>query len=127
MYIAATATKNTMEAFIPERFENSPYLLIIETDDGTIKEIFEAKDSKGLHFANMIKQFDCEAVACGIMQKEAFEIVALAGITRCLGTGCSVKEAVYAAMNNMLPYITDFEGGTGCGSHEEANCSHHHE
>ena len=65
-------------------------------------------------------EHDCEAVICGPMEKEAFEIVAGAGVTRYLGSGHTVQHA-YSYMNRYkLELIRDYIGGPGPFGHSHS-------
>ncbi len=129
MLIAAVTGSDDLQSVIPERFEEGKYLLIVESDDNSIHAKYPAEEGRPSFFAEKIVEHNVECVVCGLMQKEAFEPVAAASITRFNGSGLPAAEAVHASVYNMLPYITDFEGGTGCPSneeHSEENCLHHH-
>lgn len=125
MLIAVAASGYDLNAVVPETYEESRYLLIVETDRNTIITVYKQRDEDGLFFADKVLQHDCEALACGRMQKVGFEKVANGSVTRYYASGCTIMEAAFGALENKLPYIVDFEGGTGCGDHSESNCEHH--
>ena len=125
MRIAVAANGMDLTALIPERYEQSTGLVIVETDDYSVVAAFEKQDEEGVFFAEKALEYDCEAIVCGIMQKEGHEIVANGGITRYNGYGFNVKDGARGALLNALPYITDFEGGTGCGSQDGGDCHPH--
>ena len=130
MLIAAVTDSGDLMSRIPERFEEGKYLLIVETDDGSVAAAYAAKEIPVMRFPEKIIEHNVEAVVSGVMTADVFEPVAAASITRFNGAGLTAQEAVHAAVYNMLPYITDHEGGTGCpshGDHSEENCLHHHE
>lgn len=130
MLIAVAANGANSNATVPENYEESSHLLIVETDKNAIITVYTRKDEEGLYFANKTIQHDCEAIACGQMQKEGFEKIAAASVTRYYASGLPVLEAARGALDNVLPLIVDYEGGTGCdesGHSEgrEANCAQH--
>lgn len=122
MLIAVAANGREANAVIPETFEESSDLLIIETDVPKIVAFYKSRDAENLFFAKQTALHDCEAIVCGRMQKPGFEAVASRSITRYYGSGLVPVEAARAAEANMLPFITDFVGGKGCGSHEINRC-----
>ena len=125
MRIAVAANGKDLRAMIPERFEESEALIIVETDDFSVVDIFDKRDDNGVFFADKTVEYDCEAIVCGIMQMEGHEIVAEGCVTRYNGSGHTVEEGAKGALHNTLPYITDYEGGTGCGSQDGGECHLH--
>ena len=82
--------------------------------------IYGKQDPDNLVFARKVVEHDCEAVICGPMEKEAFEIVAGAGVTRYLGSGHTVQHA-YSYMNRYkLELIRDYIGGPGPFGHSHS-------
>ena len=122
MLIAVAANGREANAVIPETFEESTDLLIVETDRPAVVAFYKSRDKENLFFAKQTALHDCEAIVCGKMQKPGFEAIAEKSITRYYGTGLMPVEAAQAAEANMLPFITDHEGGHGCGSHEINQC-----
>lgn len=130
MKIAATADGKNRDAVICPAFETSPYLLIFETDTGEITDIIENNGVDGVKFVNAMVRNNCEALVCGPIQSQAFEMISSACITRYNGVGLHAGEAVWRAETNNLEYIRDYEGGTGCDEHENEEddytmCSEH--
>ncbi len=96
MKIAVAATGNTMEDVVPDTFEESRYLLIVETDDGSC-HVFpnpEAGEGPGLAMAREIISQDCEAVICGSLEKPAYDELMIAQVTRYLGPNLRASEAL---------------------------------
>lgn len=87
MKIAIAANGATLENLIPDTFEESAFLLIVETDDGSFEAFKnpEGQGSIGMAMTREILKQDCEAVICGSIEKEAFEELAAAQITRYMG------------------------------------------
>ena len=128
MKIAVMSDRADLNGVVPDTFETSPVLLLIETDDGTIAQISEGKTAEA--YAAEIAAAGWEAVVCGKhIGKDCFEPIADACVTRYDGTGLPVAAAALAADRGRLPLIPDFEGGTGCGSGtgECGECDHGHE
>jgi len=115
MLIAVMSDRPDESGTVPERFEDAAALLFIETDTKTIAERFSGEAAEA--FASRIAASEAEAVVCGRrIGQICFEPVADACISRYDGTGMSVYEAAFAALDNTIPLIPDFEGGHGCGS-----------
>jgi len=126
MRIAVLSDQKHLEGHVPDTFETSPFVLLIETDDKTLRNAKKCTTPEAL--VKAVIDSGCEAVVCGYHIGEAcFEPIAEEGITRYDGTGLSALTAADAAERNALPLIRDFEGGSGCtagtGSCDEA----HHE
>ena len=107
MKIAIAADGSTLEAMIPETFEESLFLLIVETDDGSY-ETFKnqpAKEGAGLAMVKEIMNHDCEALISGTIEKQAFDKLMTAQVTRYLGTNCKAADALHMMDENRLDFI----------------------
>jgi predicted Fe-Mo cluster-binding NifX family protein len=107
MKIAIAANGNTLEALIPDTFEESAFLLIVETDDGSY-EAFKNPQSKGSAGLAMIKEIlkhDCEALISGTIEKQAFDKLMTAQVTRYLGANCKATDALRLMDENRLDFI----------------------
>lgn len=114
MKIAVMSTLPSPEGVVPDTFETSPALLIVETDDGSIGTI--VCSSKPGDYVNKIIETWCEAVVCGVhIGQECFDPIADESITRYDGAGLNVIEAAMKADRGLLPIIPEYEGGPGCG------------
>ena len=125
MKIAVMSDRADLNGVVPDSFEQSPVLLLIETDDGTLAEVFEGQSAEA--YAQKIAEAGWEAVVCGPhIGRDCFEPIAAACVTRYNGAGLPVGRAALAADRGTLPLIPDFEGGTGCGSGAGAcgDCDH---
>ena len=126
MLIAVATNGSNPGAVVPETFEESTNLLIVETDTDSVLTVYNSHSDDGnLYFAKKTILHDCEAIVCGKMQMAGFEELASNSVTRYYGSGLPAVEAAKAAEQNILPLITDYEGGTGCGSHEVNMCEEH--
>lgn len=125
MIIAVMSSQPTLNGTVPDTFEASPALVLIETDsDGLLWGgiINGTEDAVA-----RILQSECEAVVCGRhIGEQAFTPIADACITRYDGTGMNVLQAAKRADVGTLALIPDFEGGHGCGS-GTGECHHDHE
>ena len=119
-----------IDGLVPATFKESPFLMIIDADKNQIFHVYGKQDPDNLVFAKKVVEHDCEAVICGPIEKEPFEILVKAGVTRYLGSGHTVQKA-YSYMNRYkLELIRDYIGGPGpfghshdfsceCGEEEE--------
>ena len=129
MNIAVTAHGNTLESPVTERFDETENLLIINVDT---MDIIEYKSESGCmsatEMAGLVLKHRCEAVITGALKADAFKILADEQITRYLGTGLTVREALAGMDSNLLILICNPEGEEdGCsGSHQSGECSGHH-
>ncbi len=128
MRIAVLADSPDLKALVPDEYETSPALLVVETDDWSVVATVEGPDNRA-YIAKM-RETDCEAVVCGPhIGQEAFDPIANACITRYQGEGLTVLDAAKKALYNRLPIIREYEGGPGCdsGTHscEEGGCGVH--
>ncbi|MCQ2406054.1 MAG: hypothetical protein MJ067_02415 [Oscillospiraceae bacterium] len=113
MIICSTSTHPDSFGIVPEVFEEAPYLLIFETDDGSLKKV--CSRAKGADFSKETVDCYAEAIVMGEhIGKEAFSPIADASITRYNGAGRRVFEAVQLAVYNRLPIIKEYLGGPGC-------------
>ena len=124
MKIAVMASAVSREAVVPDSFEQSPAVLIVETDTWEIEDSLAAAPAE--HVA-MIIDHRCEAVVCSShIGQECFDPIANESITRYDGAGLNVMEAAVLAEKNRLPIIPEYEGGPGCdpghGTCEEGGC-----
>ncbi len=106
MKIAIAANGATMEDLVPDTFEESAFILIVETDDGSYDAFRnpEEQGSAGLALTREVVKHDCEAVICGSIEKEAFEELAEAQVTRYMGANHRATDA----LNMMEAYQLDF-------------------
>lgn len=123
MKIAITADTEEIDGLVPANFKESSFLMIIDADKNEIFHIYGKQDPENLVFAKKIVEHDCEAVICGPMEKETFEIVAGAGVTRYLGCGHTVQKAYHYMNLYKLDLIRDYIGGPGAFGHSHSgNC-----
>jgi predicted Fe-Mo cluster-binding NifX family protein len=132
MKIAVAANGSTLEDLVPGTFEESPYLLIVETDDGSYEAFKNPEEGggAGLAMTREIIKRDCEALISGTIEKPAFKELMIAQVTRYLAANCNATEALRLMDANQLDFIRvpngevwvphRHDGDTSnCGGHEE--------
>ena len=129
MKIAVMSDGAALSSRVPDCFETSPALLVVETDDQSLCESVQGQPPEEL--AQAVVRSGCEAVVCGPhIGKACFEPIADACITRYNGEGLDVLTAALRADRGTLPIIPEYEGGPGCGSGGgecgECEDGHHH-
>ena len=120
MKIAIASETEEIDGLVPSTFRESPFLMIIDADKNQIFKVYGKQDPENLTFARKVVEHDCEAVICGPIEKEAFEILAGAGITRYLGSGHTVQHAYDYMVRYKLDLIRDYIGGPGAGGHSHS-------
>jgi predicted Fe-Mo cluster-binding NifX family protein len=123
MRIAVAASSPAVDAVVPDTYECSPALLVIETDDMSLVGAVVGPNME--EYYNTIMDYDCEAVVTSSrIGQEAFEPLAKACITRFDGKGLPVLEAAAGALHNRLALVSDYDGGNGCesGTHGCGTC-----
>lgn len=127
MYIAAMTETSGIDGIVSENFAKSKYLLILEAETGEVCAAYSREELDDCGFAGKIVEHDCEAVLCGPIEEAPFIIIADEGcVTRYQASGLSAGEALKQMEEYKLNMITDFIGGTGCGSGDAAHCTHDH-
>jgi len=103
MKVAVTANGRDLSSMVYEAFENSPYLIVFETDDDSF-EVYEE------NFTEVIVKENCEVLITGVIEAPAFEVIAENHITRLVGTSHEVKEAIVMMDRYQLSYIKGYNG-----------------
>ncbi len=132
MKIAVAANGGTLESLVPGTFEESAFLLIVETDDGSYEAFKnpEGQGSAGLAMTREILKHDCEVLISGSIEKPAFEVLVTAQLTRYMGANCRATDALHLMDANQLNFIRVPNGEvwvpyrhdndtSHCGSHED--------
>ena len=105
MIIAAAAKGREFEAIIPEKYEDSSHLIIVETDTMEILRCVENSDGEGMCYVAPMAELWCEAIVCGKIPQTVFSRIADEGISRYNGAGLSVRDALRGAEDNSLPLM----------------------
>ena len=127
MLIAVMSDKADLSGRVPARFEESPALLLVETDGGRLVQACTGEDAAS--YVQRIVASGCEAVVCGShIGKDCFNPIADACVTRYDGAGLDVLAAAYGGDRGTLPIIPEYEGGPGCASGAHTcDCGHDHD
>ena len=105
MLIAAAAQGPGLDAIIPEKYEDSTHLIIVETDSMEILGCHEKQDALGQCFVKPMAECWCEAIVCGKIPREIFTQIADNGISRYNGAGLSAEAGLRGAEDNSLPLM----------------------
>ncbi len=118
MKIAVASDRPDLTGRVPALFAETPYLLIVEADDGRLLQV-AARDADGdASLARRVLHWDCEGILCGPIEEEPFLILAdEGGVTRFLAAGLPAAAALARMEARQLEFIRDFIGGAGCGGH----------
>lgn len=130
MNIAVTSDTQEIDGLVPANFKDSPFLMIIDADKNEIFHIYGKQDPENMVFAKKIVEHNCEAVICGPLEKEPFEYIVEAGVTRYLGCGHTVQKAYSYMLRYKLEMIREYIGGPGEGGHNHSghcDCDGEHE
>ena len=115
MLIAVMSDRAELTGRVPDCFETSPSLLLVETDGDRLIRAFSG--ASAAEYARKIVESGCEAIVCGChIGQECFDPIADACVTRYDGGGREVLAAAHGAENGTLPLIPEYEGGPGCSS-----------
>jgi predicted Fe-Mo cluster-binding NifX family protein len=120
MNIAVAAEGISLESKVSEEFEQCAYLLIVNMDDLSItalKNDESSENKSGEDLAREVLKNNCEALITGKIKPSAFNILADAYVTRFMGAGSSVQNALELMEKNSLQLIKSCEGAEGCGGH----------
>ncbi len=127
MKIAVATTGQQADSMIPSKLSTAKFLFIVDMEDFEVTKIYDAPDlDRDVAFAHFTVEEDCEAIICGQIKKDAFEILFKAGVSRYDGAGKTATEALKRLAAYRLDMITDCIGGTGCvGSQSGGECHEH--
>lgn len=105
MLIAAAVQGKGLDAIIPEKYEDSTHLIIVETDTMEILSCTEKQDALGECFVKPMAECWCEAIVCGKIPREIFTQIADNGISRYNGALLSAQAGLRGAEDNSLPMM----------------------
>ena len=130
--VAVAASGSSMDQWIPDRFDQASYLLILDAESEqileTIQDNREDSMARSLFFSQKVVDYDCEAILCGELEREAFAILAEENcVTRYQASGLSILDSIKQMNAYALPLITDYIGGSGCPDNDPENCALHHD
>lgn len=128
MKIAVAAGSKKADAYIPKKLSTAKHLFIVDMEKFEVLRIYDAEPLKrDVAFAKLVIEEDCEAIICGTINAEAFNILYLAGISRYDGMGKNVTEALKMLGRMELELIRDHVGGSGCAGDSSGGECHDHE
>lgn len=120
MNIAVAADGKSLDSKVSEEFEQCLYLLIVDMDNLGITIIKNNKvpeSSSGENLAREVLKYNCEALISGKINPLAFNILADAYVTRFLGEGNSVQNALELMEKNSLKILKNHAGTDQCSEH----------
>jgi predicted Fe-Mo cluster-binding NifX family protein len=127
MKIAVATSGKKADALIPAILAESEFLFIADMEKFEVLKIYEAEtENRDLAFAKRTVEEDCEAIICGQIEKDAFDILASSCVTRFDGSGKGVTEALKLMNADALPLIRDHIPGPGCPGHRSGGECHDH-
>ena len=129
MRISIAVTENTPKGKIPENLADARYLFIVEAEENQVVHIEDGSRSRqpDVDFAKATLSWNCEAIVCGgDIEREAFDILADAQISRYDGYGLHASQVLKQLYLYQLPLIREYRGGPGCQGHSHAQKDCHH-
>jgi predicted Fe-Mo cluster-binding NifX family protein len=127
MKIAVATGGREATSLIPAYLAEAEFLFIANMDKFEVVQIYEAEeDTRDLVFARRAVDEDCEAIICGQIEKQAFDILSQACVSRYDGAGKSASEALRLLNLYALPLIRDHIGGEGCVAEKSGGECHEH-
>ena len=129
MKIAVATCGKDAASPVAATLAEAAYLFIADMEKFAVLSIYEAEEEdRDMAFARRTVDEDCEAIICGPIEKDAFDILSTACVTRYDGSGKSATEALKLLNLYALPLIRDNIGGSGCvGEHSGGECHEHGE
>ena len=116
MKISVATAGQEARSPVPGELKDAKYLFIVDVDRFEVTEVLPVPAEKpDLWCAEQTVARDCEAILCGKIDKDAFEVLAKASVSRYEATGLDATRAVKAMNAYTLPVIREYTGGPGCG------------
>ncbi|MDD2422504.1 MAG: NifB/NifX family molybdenum-iron cluster-binding protein [Heliobacteriaceae bacterium] len=99
MHIAVTATGQSLDSPVDERFGRARYILIVDPESGLVEAVdnqanVNAAQGAGLNAAQIVVEWQAEWVLTGRVGPKAFAVLKEAGIKIGLEAGGLVRETV---------------------------------
>lgn len=119
MLISIAVSEATPQAPVAEHLEEAKYLFIVETEENQVLKLLECDEGPAdLLCAKSTVDQGCEAIICGDMGLEAYNLLADHMITRYYGWGATASQAVRLMADNKLQLIRESRDGGHCGAEE---------
>ncbi len=117
------------DALIPSNLLDASHLFIVDVEKFEVVCVLPAaREKRDVAFAEWTVEANCEAIICGEVEREAFELLARACVSRYLGAGETVSCAIRSMNAYRLPLIREYRGGSGCpGESGDGECHEHPE
>ena len=119
MRISVAVMDRTAKAPVCEHLEDAKYLFIVETDQNEVLKVLSCAEGRAdLLAAKATVDEGCEAIICGDMDVEAFNLLADNMISRFYGWGATASQAVRMMLDNRLQLIREARNGGHCQGEE---------
>lgn len=119
MRIAVAVMERSPQAAVCEHLEEAKYLFIVETDQNQVLKVLGCgEDQADLMCAKAAVDENCEAIICGDLRREAFDLLADHMLTRYYGWGATASQAVRLMLDNRLQLIREARDGGRCQGEE---------
>ena len=117
--IAVSTLGEDPSSRISDLFEECTHLQIYDGDTEKLLEVIPRDGRSDVELAQILADLWVEAVICGPIKQDAFDIIASDeySITRYNGTGMTAIEGLKAALSYKLDVIRDPIDGIGCLGH----------
>lgn len=118
MNIAVTADGDSLDSTVFREFSKTSFLLIVDIDTMSCTAIPHAiRPGSDEKLAQIILEYNCEAVITGKLEEKAFNLLADNGITRYAAANMSVSQSLKQMHNRKLEFIRNVEGTSSCSGH----------
>ncbi|BHH83161.1 NifB/NifX family molybdenum-iron cluster-binding protein [Desulforhopalus sp. 52FAK] len=118
MNIAITADGDALDNNVFSEFSKTPYLLIVNVDTMQCTAIPHAiRPGSDEELAQIILDYNCEAVITGKLEEKAFNLLADNSITRYAAAHMLVSKSLEQMDNRKLEFIRNVEGSSSCSGH----------
>ena len=125
MNISIVTTGQTLQSTVPAKLAQGTYLFIVDVDQFAVTQVLPGPTQKrDVFFAQQTVEHNCEAILCGEIEQEAFEILANASVSRFDATGETPTQAVKKMNASLLPTIRDYKDGPGCAGERSGGACH---
>ncbi len=112
MKVAVSALGTSLDDAVDERFGRAAYFLIVDTSTMQVTALDNAKnlnalEGAGIGAAESVADSGAEAVITGHLGPKAYRALGMVGIKGYKGAGMTVREAVEAFEEGVLPELTE--------------------
>ena len=115
MLIAIAVDERSPQAAVSEHLEEAKFLFIVETEQQQVVKVLEAGPERpDLQWAQATLSQGCEAIICGDIGREAYDLLADNMLTRYYGWGANASQAVRLMADNRLQLIRESRDGGRC-------------